>query len=99
MDQFSAVLFGTVHQFDKEHVNYDKLVKAVENGDTDNFLALVDTGGHIRDWSEGEFEFSGGYLRYKEHQIPDVIQDRILQMIKEGANHQPILRFLGKVVY
>ena len=93
----SAVLFGTVHQFDGEHPRYDELVAAIEAGDSDNFLELVDVGGAIKNWSEGEFSFESGHLKYQNNQINLVVENRIIEMIKDGHDHRPMLRFLERL--
>jgi hypothetical protein len=93
----STILFGEMHQFDPSHCKYDELVAAIEAGDAENFKALIDVGGAIENWAEGDFVFKDGHLFYQKNQIALEIENRIIEMIREGFNHRPMLRFLERL--
>ncbi len=97
-NHWTVVLDGKPHLFDASHPDYGSLVECVKVGDADAFLEILSVGNTIEDWSEGEFSFRDGYLYYGEdEQIATQPTERIIDMIKEGWDHKPMLAYLGKL--
>ena len=64
-------------------------------GDEDEFVALFNTGTVIEDWSNGEFEFRDGFLYYEDEQVASQPTERIINMLKNGWDHKPMLAILS----
>ena len=79
------------------HPEYIGLRLCIKNGDGAEFLRLMQTGHTIENWSEGDFEFVDGFLFYDGEPVRKVITQRIMQMKKEGWDHQPMLKFLSNL--
>lgn len=91
---WTVVVNNKSYQFDTSNKNYDKLVELVKTGDGEGFVTLLDTGRTITKWSEGKFEVREGVLMYDGESVANVISDRILEMIEQGFDYKPMLRFV-----
>ena len=94
---WTVVVNNESFQFDPSHPEYIALVECVKTGDVDEFTALLNTGTVIENWSEGAFRFENGVLYYVEEVVHNVITNRIVEMIKQGFDYKPILRFLERL--
>ena len=93
-----TVVIGTQsYQFDHIHPEYDGLVECVKVGDEEAFLELRETGTVIENWSEGDFEFKDGFLYYEDEQVASQPTDRIIQLLKNGWDHKPMLAYLNRL--
>ena len=95
---WTVVLEGKPHQFDPTHAEYINLVECVKVGDAEAFLNLFNVGTVIENWSEGNFTFKDGFLYYDgDEQIATQPTERIIDMLKNGWDHTPILGYLEKL--
>lgn len=93
-NHWTVVINGQPHQFDHTHHNYATLVECVHSGDADEFVSMLNAGNEIEDWSDGDFEFKDGFLYFEDEQIASDPTNRIIQCIKQGFPHKPILNYL-----
>lgn len=93
-NHWTVILSGQPHQFDHTHHNYASLVECVHSGDETGFVELLNTGGQVEDWSEGDFEFREGFLYFEEEQISSEPTSRIIECIRQGFPHKPMLNYL-----
>ena len=94
---YTVVVNNQSYTFDVEHPHYMGLVECVKSGDVDEFNELINAGIVIENWSEGKFRFENGVLYYVDEQVHSSITSRIIQMIREGFEYQPILNFLERL--
>lgn len=93
-NHWTVVLNGQPHQFDHTHPHYTDLVSCVHSDDADKFVELLQSGNQIEDWSEGDFEFRNGFLYFEDEQIATQPTNRIVELIRQGFPHQPMLNYL-----
>ena len=93
-NHWTVILDGQPHLFDHTHPHYASLVECVHVGDSDEFINLVHTGDVIEDWSEGDFELRSGYLYLEDEQIASDPTNRIIECIRQGFPHGPMLNYL-----
>mgnify|MGYP001158303991 CR=1 FL=1 len=96
-NHWTVVIGSQSYQFDHTHCEYEGLVECVKVGDEDEFLELLETGTVIENWSEGDFEFRDGFLYYEDEQVASQPTNRILQLIKNGWDHKPMLAYLDRL--
>ena len=94
---YTVVINAKSHTFDASHPNYAGLVECVKTDDSEEFHNLLNTGMVIENWSEGNFRFEGGLLYYVDEQVDSSITARIVNMIQEGFDYDPILKFLERL--
>jgi hypothetical protein len=94
-NQWSVFFKGTSYTFDATHKNYDKLVNCVrEKLPYEEFLRFHNSSESINSWGNGVFQAVNGFIEYKGSQIVASLSDRILAMIEDGFDYQPMLRFV-----
>lgn len=93
-NRWTVILDGKPLQFDTSHPQYIGLVECVHSGDSEEFLTLFNTGDQIEDWSEGDFEFRDGFLYFQDEQVAADPTNRIVEMIRQGFPHKPMLNYL-----
>ena len=94
-NQWSVFFNGSSYTFDSTHKNYEKLVSCVrEKLPYEEFLKLHNSSESINAWGNGIFKVANGYIEYKGTQIVSSLSTRILSMIEEGFDYQPMLRFV-----
>ena len=96
-NHWTVVLGGQPFQFDHTHPEYQGLTESVMVGDEDEFVNLYSTGTVIEDWSEGNFEFRDGFLYYEDEQVASQPTERIINMLKNGWDHKPMLAYLDRL--
>ena len=96
-NHWTVVLGGQPFQFDHTHPEYQGLTECVMAGDEDEFVNLYSTGTVIEDWSEGNFEFREGFLYYEDEQVASQPTERIVNMLKNGWDHKPMLAYLDRL--
>jgi hypothetical protein len=96
-NHWTVVIENQSHQFDHAHPEYEGLVECVKVGDAVEFLELLETGTVIENWSEGNFRFEDGFLHYEDEQVASQPTQRIIQLIKNGWDHTPMLAYLDRL--
>jgi len=94
---FTVVLNNQSYQFDAGHCEYSGLVDAVRDGDSESFLNLIEMGTVVEEWSEGSFEMRDGFLYFEDEVVANQPTERILNMIKSGWDHKPMLAYLERL--
>lgn len=90
----STVVGGQTFIVGRDHVNYDLLKKAVIEGDTETFLENVTVAQIINSSGKGRVVVSNGVVKYDGVEIHHVMVGRIISMMDEGFDIEPMLKFL-----
>ena len=96
-NRYTVVVDNKSYTFDATHPNFIDLLECVKTNDVEDFQELINVGVTIQDWSRGSFRFENGVLYYVDEQVHSSITSRIIQMIREGFDYQPILNFLERL--
>jgi hypothetical protein len=91
---WTVIVNNKPYQFDPSHKRYDDLVHCVNNGDGETFVNLLELGRAITKWSVGNFKVEAGVLKYGDEEINDVLAERILEMIEQKFDFEPMLKFV-----
>jgi len=94
---WTVVIENESYNFDSTHPEYLNLVNAVKTANSEGFISILSVGTMVADWSQGSFKFEDGNLYYQGELIHEVMTNRIINMIKEGFDHHPMLRFLERL--
>jgi hypothetical protein len=81
-----------------DHPSFNDAIDAVKIGDEEKVNRLFDIGAAIEDYSEENVEVKDGIVRYKGKPIHNVVVDKILGFMREGAPFEPMIRFLNKLM-
>ena len=96
-NHWTVVIDTQSYQFDHAHPEYESLVECVKVGDAVAFLELLEVGTVIENWSDGNFQFTEGFLYYEDEQVASQPTNRIIQLIKNGWDHKPMLAYLDRL--
>lgn len=91
---WTVVVNNKTYQFNPSNTDYDKLVEMVKHNDGEGIVACLDKAKAVSEWCDGDFRVSGGVLYYKNEEVHHVISQRIMEMIEQGFDYKPMLRFL-----
>jgi len=91
---------GDSFSFDKDHCNYDKIIKEIEADETniENLIKLVDMRRAVENFVEGNIQIEDGELFYKGILVDNFVSNKIFDMIEEEVNVTPLIRFLDKLM-
>lgn len=89
---------GEVHTVDDSHVNYTGILCALAEGDYDDALELLDVSKGISDYAEGQISVEDGVLYHGDDVMDNSLTKRILRMMREGFEVNPMINFLKNLM-
>ena len=89
---------GRAHVMTSDHPSFNDAIDADKVGNEDEVNRLFDIGASIEDFAEGNVEVKDGIVRYMGKPIHNVVVDKILGFMREGAPFEPMIRFLSKLM-
>jgi len=96
-NKWTVIVENECYQFDHTHPEYNGLCESVMVGDTTSFVELINVGSVIEDWSNGNFEMRDGFLYFAGEQVAAQPTNRILELIRQGWDHEPMLNYLNNL--
>lgn len=98
--QNNAILIsfdGTPHTIDDSNPNYDDIFNALKVGNFDEAKRLCQLSFEIINWGDEELTVQGGEITFKGMPLGERFTKRILQMINENQDREPLKNFLRKL--
>lgn len=80
------------------HIHYDEIRRLAASGQYASISPLIDVAGSINTFGQGEVTVENGVVLYKGQPTHNAVTDRILAMIEEGLDVDPMLRFLENLM-
>ena len=90
----NAFVGGEAYTFDKNHHNYNTLVRHLKSGNVEHFEAAYDVASSVEHFCDGYVHVKNGTLNWNGIPMPELFTDRILDMKKEGFNFDSMLNFM-----
>lgn len=97
-DNLIVVVDSHTHAVDPSHPNYSKIIEAVKEADFDNLADLINMTRVIEDFSQGLFEVTNGQVFYDGNPIHSALQDRMLDMIEQDFDVDPLINFIANLM-
>lgn len=85
------------HSVDKSHPRYKDIVAAYREKRFDDMKALIDNGTTVQTFGEGKLTVEKGVVKYGERVLGRALTKRILAMIEEGFDVDPMVKFLDNL--
>lgn len=82
----------------ESHQYYDDIVKHLKEQNWDELQKLVDIRKAISDYTSGDITIKRGKLYYKNEVVQNALVSRILEMLKDGFDAQPLINFLDNLM-
>lgn len=80
------------------NTNWDKLYEAIIEGDWYSVEELCDLPTAINNYGQGKITVKGGVVYYEGNSVHNSMTSRILDMMHEGIDIQPMLMFLQNLL-
>ncbi len=90
----NAFVGGEAYTFDKNHHNYNALVRHLKSGNVEHFEAAYDVASSVEHFCDGYVHVKNGTLNWNGIPMPELFTDRILDMKKEGFDFDSMLNFM-----
>lgn len=94
---FNVVIGDKVYTFGKDHISYYALVECVVKGREERFVELLDGRKGIENFTNGDFSVINETLYYNGEECHKVISDRLMDMIRDGFDYDPMFNFLTRL--
>lgn len=95
----SLIIFvdGKIYNVNEEHVNYDEILGACEDGDWEIVPDLASVSNAVDTWGEG-ISVIDGVIYFNNTEIHNSLTDRILTMIKQDKDSTAMVNFLSNLL-
>lgn len=90
----SAFVKGKPYSLTPESINYGKLVLALREGNEEVFYSNLVNDTTLGEYCAGLMTFKAGFASWDGIPLPDIFSDRILALVKEGYEFEPMLNFV-----
>ena len=90
----NAFVGGEAYTFDKNHHNYNSLIRHLKGGNVEHFEAAYDVASSVEHFCDGYVHVKNGTLNWNGIPMPELFTDRILDMKKEGFDFDSMLNFM-----
>lgn len=96
----SLLIDGKSMTLNKDHANYNAVKDALREKRYEDIPKLIDLEQSIRDYLSGDHRVSiiGGIVRVDDYSFSEAVSDKVLRMIRDGFDPEPLLNFLRKVM-
>lgn len=95
----SIMLDGQTRVLDNTHPNYDKVRTALKAGASEDVIAsLIDIATAVEAFGEGRVTVEHGVVLYDGNALHNTMTARIISMMREGFNINPMLLFLENLM-
>lgn len=90
----SAFIKGKPHSLTPDSINYEKLVSALRANDEEAFYSNLVNDTRLGEYCTGLMSFNAGFASWEGIPVPDIFSDRILQLVEQGYEFEPMLNFV-----
>jgi hypothetical protein len=100
-DSITVMCEGVTHTVQKDHVNYVALQAAIREQrwvDVPDLVTPVKAVQNFVDATQGEIQIQDGEVLHQGVPVHNSVADRILTMVRDGFDAQPLMRFLAKLL-
>ena len=95
----SVMVKGHMQVLGQTHPNYEKVRTALKGDATeDQIESLINIAAAVDDFGEGRVTVEHGVVMYDGNPLHTTMTDRIISMMREGFNIQPMLMFLENLM-
>lgn len=92
------VIDGTPHTINKTHMTYNKVVEAIKAGLWDQVKQLINPVKVLVNYSRGNLSIVNGELFWKGQPFHNALATRIVQMLEDGFNIDPMVNFMNNLM-
>ena len=95
----SAIINGQSYVVETDHPKYDQALEAVRKNNWNQFVNLVNISQQVQNYFDGtDVEIQGGSINYHGQVIHNTLTKRILNFMRDGLPHEPLLNFFKNLM-
>jgi hypothetical protein len=94
----TVVIDGKPHAFNKSHLSYSKVVDAIKRQDWATVKEIVDPVKVVLGFGQGNISVQGDTVYWKDQVLHNSITKRIVSMINDGFDIEPMVRFMDNLM-
>jgi len=80
------------------HVNYDRIVRALQKGKWKKVAKLVDLVTALTDYASGKLEITNGKLYWDGRHFHNAMSTRMMEMYEQGFSIDPLINFMENLM-
>lgn len=94
----SVTIDGKPYTVDSTHPNFEAAKEAYRDKDAEQLLTLVNVPAFIEEYSKGKVSVRDGVVYFGERALHNSLTARMLKMLKEGFDVDPLANFLENLL-
>ena len=94
----TVMMDGTTHTINSDHANYTAVREALRTKDHESVERLINMARAVENYVAGKITVRGDQVFYGEQEIKNSVVTRILAMLREGFDADPMVRFLENLM-
>lgn len=97
--KIAATINGQSYTIDTDHPKYSQALEAVRNKNWNGFINLVNISKQVESYFNGsDVSINGGAINYYGQVIHNTLTKRILNFMRDGLPHEPLLNFFKNLM-
>lgn len=77
---------------------WERFIEALKTEDVEAIKRVLDTAAAVETFSQGNFKVVNDTVYHKNEPLHKALSDRVIRMIREGFNADPMLRFIDNLL-
>ena len=94
----TVMLDGTTYTINGDHGNYDAIREALKTKDHDRVEQLINVAKSVTNYVAGRIKIVGDQVFYGDMEVKGSVVNRIISMMREGFDAQPVISFLERLM-
>ena len=94
----TVMMDGTTHTINSDHANYNDIREALKTKDHDTVEKLINVAQSVINYVSGRVRIVNEQVFYGDHEVKGSIVQRIIAMMREGFDAQPMIKFLENLM-
>jgi hypothetical protein len=94
----TVMLDGVTHTINGDHGNYDAIREALKAKDHARVEQLINVAKSVTNYVAGRITITGDQVFYGDMEVKGSVVNRIISMMREGFDAQPMINFLERLM-
>lgn len=94
----TVMMDGVTHTINSDHTNYQAVKEALKQKQFDVIEKLIDVAKAVVNYTSGKVKIVDNQVFYHDREVKGSVVDRILHMLRDGFDAEPMLRFLENLM-
>ena len=95
----TVVIDSQPHTISKTHITYQKVVDAIKADDWETVKDIIEPKKVVLNYGQGNLSIQGETLYWKGHEFHNALSNRMIQMLQEGFNIDPLVAFMENLMH